>query len=275
MAKTKLATAVAKVERAGALVVFPVDNRAEPPSLWARLHPGVEMRWDWDDGGDARVFDLWHLRTRLSLSREVVYSKWFRGRATVLARDVFAAMLALVREGSDPRAGLSAEAGAIMEVLDETSPVSTKELRKLTGLQGKLLEPAWTGAMQELWSRLLIVGYGEVEDGAFPSLAVGAARSLFDDLWEAADAQSPAEARALLAVRPGADSLFYKHFMKQLAKRQGAAAQGMSRVQAASMLAEGRRQDRKGAGVAREERGRPPPTAARSHETAGPNDSSA
>ncbi|MDB4930004.1 MAG: hypothetical protein JWM10_2488 [Myxococcaceae bacterium] len=219
MARTKLATAVAKVEREGALVVFPIDNRPEPPSLWARLHPGAEMRWNWDDGGDARVFELWHLRMQLSLSREVVYSKWFRGRATLFARDVFAAMLTLLREGRDPRGGLSAEAAAILEVLDETSPVSSKELRKLTGLQGKLLEGAWTRATQELWSRLLIVGYGEVADGAFPSLAVGATQSLFDDLWDASAEQTPAEARALLALRPGAGSLFYKHFMKVLAKR--------------------------------------------------------
>jgi hypothetical protein len=164
------------------------------------------------------VAELWHLRTRLSLSREVVYAKWFRGRATVFARDVFTAMLTLRREGRDLRAGLSAEAAAILEVLDETSPVSTKELRKLAGLQGKLLERAWTHATQELWSRLLIVGYGEVDDGAFPSLAIGATQSLFDDLWDDSSEQTPTAARALLAARPGASSLFYKHFMKLLAK---------------------------------------------------------
>ena len=32
-----------------------------------------------------------------------------------------------------------------------------------------------------LWSRLLIVG--EVDDGAFPSLAVGATELVFEDLW--------------------------------------------------------------------------------------------
>jgi hypothetical protein len=214
MATTKLASAVAKVERDGVLVVFPIDNRPEPPSLWARLHPGAEMRWAWDEGGDPRVVDLWHLRTRLSLSREVVYSKWFRGRATVFARDVFTAMLAGLREGRDLRAGLSAEAAAIMEVLDENSPVATKELRRLTGLQGKLLEGAWGRATTELWSRLLVVGYGEVADGAFPSLAVGATQTLFDDLWDDAGAMDAAEARALLAKRPGAASLFHKHLEK-------------------------------------------------------------
>lgn len=217
VAATKLPTAVAKVERDGALLVFPLDNRPEPPSLWARLHPKVPMRWEWDEGGDGRVFDLWRVRTRLSLSREVVYSKWFRGRATVFARDVFTAMLARLRAGRDLRKGLSAEAEAIMEVLDETSPVSSKELRRLAGLQGKLLESAWTRATAQLWSRLLVVGYGEVDDGAFPSLAIGATQSLFDDLWDAAGEMSAAEADEVLGARLGAKSLFYKHFQKVLA----------------------------------------------------------
>jgi hypothetical protein len=37
--------------------------------------------------------------------------------------------------------------------------------------------------MKFLWTRLLIVGVGEVDDGAFPSLAVGATELVFEDLW--------------------------------------------------------------------------------------------
>ncbi len=33
-------------------------------------------------------------------------------------------------------------------------------------------------SMRTLWPRLLIVGFGEVEDGAFPSLAIGATQTL-------------------------------------------------------------------------------------------------
>jgi len=38
--------------------------------------------------------------------------------------------------------------------------------------------------MQELWQRLLIVGFGEVDEGAFPSLALGATRWIFEDLYQ-------------------------------------------------------------------------------------------
>jgi hypothetical protein len=37
--------------------------------------------------------------------------------------------------------------------------------------------------MKDLFGRLLIVGFGEVEDGAFPSLAVGATQHIYEDLW--------------------------------------------------------------------------------------------
>lgn len=221
MAKPTLAAAVKAVERDGALLVFPMEGRAELPSLWSRLHPGAAMRWEWDDGGDQRVFDLWHLRAKLMTSRKVVYAKWFRGRATVFAPDVFTAMLSALRDGRDLRAGLLPEAAAIMEVLDESSPVSSKELRRLTDLQGKFNERAWTKATAQLWSRLLIVGYGEVEDGAFPSLAVGSTQSLFDDLWDGSGGTLPSEARATLATRLGEGSAFHRHFDKTLKELRG------------------------------------------------------
>lgn len=216
MATSTLTTAVKAVARDGVLLVFPMDNRAEVPSLWSRLHPGEVMRWTWDDGGDQRVFDLWHLRAKLMVSRKVVYAKWFRGRATVLAPDVFAAMLCALRDGRDLRAGLLPEAKAIMEVLDENSPVSTKELRRLTDLQGKFNEKAWTKATAQLWSRLLVVGYGEVADGAFPSLAIGATESLFDELWDESGALLPAKAHATIAGRLGVESAFHRYFEKTL-----------------------------------------------------------
>ena len=41
----------------------------------------------------------------------------------------------------------------------------------------------YSRALKELWSRLLIVGVGEVADGAFPSLAMSATRHRFEELW--------------------------------------------------------------------------------------------
>lgn len=216
MATSPFAAAVRAVQRDGALLVFPLENRTDLPSVWSRLHPGAAMRWDWDDGGDPRVFALWQLRAKMMTSRKVVYAKWFRGRATVFAPDVFTAMLCAVRDARDPRKGLLPEAAAILEVLDENSPVSSKTLRGLVDLQGKFHERAWTKAMAQLWARLLVVGYGEVDDGAFPSLAIGSTALLFEELWDASGGTLPSEARATLAARLGEDGAFLPYFEKTL-----------------------------------------------------------
>ena len=77
----KKRSAITAVRKAGALLVFPMDNRKEPASLWSAFYPKEPMRWEWDESGDDRVAKLWRLRAELSTSREVVYSKWFRGAA--------------------------------------------------------------------------------------------------------------------------------------------------------------------------------------------------
>lgn len=196
MRETALDKAEAAIERAGALLVYPVDNRREPRSLWHVLHPRSEMRWAWDDGADMRVVRLWQLREQLASRRRVVYSKWFKGRAVFFSRPLFAAMLAVAR--SLPLK-LSPDARDLLSLLEEDSPQSTKQLRRASGLVGRPNERAWTGALRELWERLLIVGTGEVDDGAFPSLAVGATRWIFEELWERSGRGPSAEQTALIA----------------------------------------------------------------------------
>jgi hypothetical protein len=185
------------IERHGILLVYPIHNAAEPASLWSALHPRSRMRWSWDEGSDPRVAELWHLRERLARTKDVVYTKWFRGRATFFSRPVFRGMLWTLRGAGQLHSSLGFEAREILERLEETSPLSTKELRLATGLTGKPLESTYARALRELWSRLLIVGAGEVPDGAFPSLAIGATRLLFEDLWES---HVPGDAAALAAA---------------------------------------------------------------------------
>jgi hypothetical protein len=205
------AKARAAIEAHGILLVYPIDNRAEPPSLWRVLHPRTPMRWAWDEGADDRVVALWHLRERLAASRTVVYGKWFRDRATFFSQPLFTAMLAHVR--AEPLL-LSREARELYALLEEDSPQSTKVLRRAAGLSGREYERAWTRAMRELWSRLLVVGTGEIDDGAFPSLAVGATRWIFEELWDAAGAPPSAEQRALVAEQLPSKSAFGKHWKR-------------------------------------------------------------
>lgn len=190
-----LRAAVSAVNRSGILLVFPINNKKDPPSLWFHFFPRTRMRWEWDDSGSEKVSDLWRLRERLSSSGQVIYSKWFRGRATLLSRELFPAMIRAVNPELPDIKGLSFTAREILDFLEEDSPVSTKRLKALTDLVGKENESRYNRALRELWSRHLIVVHGEVDEGAFPSIAIGATKLIFEDLWETALALDSAAAQ--------------------------------------------------------------------------------
>jgi hypothetical protein len=191
------ARALEAIERLGIVLVYPLDDRSDPPSLWKALHPRSKMRWDWAETADPRVVDLWHLRENLARSGDVAYAKWFRGRATFFSKPVFHALLGALSERGDLSNALPREATEILELLREHSPRSTKEIRAAAELRGKPFERIFQHAMKALWARLLVVGVGEVEDGAFPSLAVAATEAMFEDLWLARGRVPEAARRAL------------------------------------------------------------------------------
>ena len=206
------------IENHGILLVYPIDNSEEPKSIWSVLYPGEKMRWEWDDEGDDRVANLWHLKTELASSREVVYAKWFRGRATFFSRKIFAAILSAVQISAGGRNLVqNREAKQILEVLEMESPQSTKAIKLATELRGKFFESTYEKAMKELWAKFLIVGFGEVEDGAFPSLAVGATQTLFEDLWEESLGLNPKISLQFIEEKLSEGSAFFKYFLKTLA----------------------------------------------------------
>jgi len=219
--------AIQAINNAGALLVFPIDNRKEPASLWSHFHPRSPMRWEWDEAGDNRVAVLWHLKTELSTTRQVVYTKWYQGRATYFSKELFTALLCALNNGNPAEhRGLSRNALQLLEILDSESPLSTKELKRMSGLQGRANEAAYNRALKELWSRLLIVAFGEVEDGAFPSLAVGSTRVLFEDLWREASKTTPAIAQSRIhkVLPPTSPFLkFFQRLLKELPPRTGEA----------------------------------------------------
>ena len=218
----KLSQVIDAINKHGMLLVFSIDNKPEPKSIWSVLYPKSVMRWEWDEDGDDRVHKLWHMREQLSRSGEVVYTKWFRGRATVFSKEAFTALLAGYMEAGSM--GVSARAREILEILALDSPQSTKSLRKTTGLTGKQNERLYEAALKELWTRLLIVGYGEIEDGAFPSLAMGATKAIFEDLHTKArnmDPASSAKAREkLFASVPLARKFYEKTVSTSPAKKK-------------------------------------------------------
>jgi hypothetical protein len=172
------------------------------------------MNWDWDESGDNRVFDMWSLMKRLSEGGEVVYSKWYQGRATFFSKKLFTALIRLsISQFSNPT-GISRPAREILEVLEQDSPLSTKKLKQICELQGKDNARIYDRAMKELFSNFLIVGYGEVDDGAFPSLAIGATKTIFEELYLAAETMSEEQARSLLNEYMPEESLFRKYYEK-------------------------------------------------------------
>lgn len=210
-----LRSAITAIEKHGILLVYPIDNQKEPPSLWSHFYPRSQMRWEWDQDGDDRVSTLWSLREQLSRSQKVVYAKWYKNRATFFSKDVFTSLLAVIGSTHSPHQGLSTEARHILELLEMDSPLSTKQVKQLTGLRGRALEPTYTKALKELWTRLLVVGYGEIDDGAFPSLAIGSTHLLFEDLWNNALATDSAKAWSTLQRKLPAHCLFLKQ-LKQI-----------------------------------------------------------
>lgn len=207
-------SAVSKINAKGALLVFPINNQKEPASLWAEFFPKAKMRWEWDEEGDNRVGELWSLMKKLSDSGQVVYTKWYQGRATFFSKELFTALLCHRIENFE-NPNLSRPAQELLECLESDSPLSTKQLKRLTDLRGKDNERIYTKGMKELFTHFLIVAYGEVDDGAFPSLAVGATRNLFEDLLVEAKKMNPKEAQRIINFYLPKENLFRKYLDKQ------------------------------------------------------------
>jgi len=182
---TERSRALAFIKSEGICLAFPKKNsdlKKEPDSIWRSFYPRSKMKWEWDEAGDGRVFRLWHLRAELSKSSQVVYVKWFQDRGTFLSKEYFSSLyLWLNRDRLENLTkGLSSEAENILNLLQESSPQSPKLIRKRLGLKGKDLKKDYDKAIKSLFRRLLIVGYGEKEDGSFPSLMLGSSALLFE-----------------------------------------------------------------------------------------------
>lgn len=201
------------IEAEGCLLVYPLDNRQEPKSIWSALYPRTAMRWEWDENGDNRVGELWGLRTELSESREVVYAKWFRNRATFFSKEVFVNLLAYLGS-SQNRVPLLRDSQEALDLLLVDSPQSTPTLKENLGLRGKFLEGQYNRTLKPLWNYLYLVGFGETEDSSFPSLNIGATATLFEELWLKSQKIPADKAEAQLRKILGEDNLFFKYAQK-------------------------------------------------------------
>lgn len=213
MKTSKRQKIIKAIEKEGCLLVYPLDNRKEPKSIWSCLYPRSEMRWEWDENGDNRVGELWVLRTELSESRDVVYSKWYRNRATFFSKEIFVNLLAYLGS-SQGRISLERSSQEALDALLVDSPQSTPTLKETLGLRGRFLEGQYNRTLKPLWNYLYLVGFGETEDSSFPSLNVGATATLFEELWLQSQEVSAEAAEAKLLKVLGEDNLFFKYAKK-------------------------------------------------------------
>src|SRR5678809_327356 len=112
--RLQYSSAITSIRQHGALLVFPINNQEQPHSLWAEFFPTSRMVWDWNEDSDHRVGDMWQLMKRLSDCREVVYSKWYQGRATFFSHELFTAMLSLTSHPRIARHELSSSASCLL-----------------------------------------------------------------------------------------------------------------------------------------------------------------
>lgn len=208
--KTLAAKAIQAIDQHGLLLVYPLKNKRFPASIWSVLYPRTEMVWSWDEDSDGRVGKVWMLKEELSKSREVVYGKWFKGRATFFSKECFVWMRAMLREIplKNP------DARRMKELLEMDSPLSTKQLRAELELQGRSFERQFVRAARDLWERLDIVGFGEIQDSSFPSMAFAAAPLIFEDECRESEQISAEFAEKALLAKLGPDSEFLKYAQK-------------------------------------------------------------
>lgn len=204
--------ALSAINKNGILLVFPIKNKNDYNSIWKELYPKSEMKWEWDENGDDRVAKLWHLREELSSSKQVIYSKWLTGRATFFSIPVFKALYRISRDWK-PNNWIK-ESSQILECLRMDSPMSTKQLKEATELQGKFFERVYEKAMKPLWQHFDIVAVGEIQDSSFPSLAIAATESFFEDLVLEAKEMSLKEAQETLKEYIPESSLIEKFWNK-------------------------------------------------------------
>jgi len=164
------------------------------------------MRWVWDDNADNRIVQLWHLREKLSASGKVVYVKFFQNRATFLSLKIFPSLLRCLNDGYQ----LPRQAQQLLQLLLEDSPQTTKSLKKTTKREWGWQNKDFEGNLKILWQRLLIVGVGEVDDGAFPSLNIAATEHHFELLWQSSQSMTAEESDKILEKWAPKDSLLRK-----------------------------------------------------------------
>lgn len=131
------------------------------------------------------------------------------------------ALLGLAHGGNPTSPEISRPASSLLDLLLDNCPQSAKNLKKMARSEFGWPEAEYERAMRELWLRFLIVGFGEVDDGAFPSLNVCATQLIFEDLWRDAHKPDFAPWKSLQEKYLPAGSLWLKNYARMSTASHG------------------------------------------------------
>ena len=127
---------------------------------------------------NADIERCWTWKDELPRKRRAFYAKYFRGRGTLISREMLPCFLALHNAPASPAAfedfyeagRISHTARAIWEALAKHGPLAVLELRHACGLAGKRGNIRFKKAAEELQRKLIVVHSGtKQETAAWPS----------------------------------------------------------------------------------------------------------
>jgi hypothetical protein len=156
------------IDRVGFAFLYRAGS--ELPSVWeaiaARRNPSLPRHIQSHDG----VGLAWEAKDVLAARKRIFYGKLLRRSPTLVSLQLFPAFYALSGNRGDgedhlraARTGrLSQAARAIAELLSSNPPLTTLDLKGLSGHLGPGRRAAFDRAMAELQERLLVVKYAEI-----------------------------------------------------------------------------------------------------------------
>lgn len=195
------------INKAGVLLIFPIQNKDEPDSVWAHTYPRSKMIWDWTRDTDPKVDRIRAVLWDLVDEEKIILTKWYRDKPTIFSEDSFLYMLAYLRSAKKFQ---MRETKKVLDTLEIDSPQATQELKEACGLRGSHFKSDYNQAMRELWHRLLIVEHGEVKISHLPSTTIGSTEKTFGDIWERSLSINKKDAEKFLISKLNPENIFFK-----------------------------------------------------------------
>jgi hypothetical protein len=198
--------AVKYIDAVGYCMLYPVGKVPLPSLYYAvtRKNPHEEMVWD------KYAQMVWRWKDELPRRKRAIYTKYFRGRGTLISLKFLPHFLAMrgaplapsERERFYAEGRIREDARVIWKALDEHGPMATLELRHACKMETKAGNKRFKRAVLDLQCLLAVVHFGtEQETAAWASGRYELTCRAFPKETAAAAKIAPAEARVAIASK--------------------------------------------------------------------------